>query len=187
VILNVLGSGRPRFLLSHLQYRVLAPAPVIQEVHREPDIAIEADSSLLNLIEEGVVTVIRSDETTDALATDLAGAPSPDDLDDGEAYAIAHAVTLGAAIGIDERKGRRILLERWPNMMCFFTLDLFENACDAAGLAAVDRAEIVFSALCYTRMRVPKSRRAGVVRLLGADRPRTCSSLGPISDWPNSS
>ena len=182
VILNLLGTGRPQFLLAHFPLRALAPMSVIEEIKREPDVPVNKDAGLIDLINCGLVTVLNSNSEADDLALALAGGPSPDDLDDGEAYAIAYAVTLGAAIAIDERKGRRIISQQWPDLTCMFTLDVIEKAIASARLTDGDRSAIIFSALRHSRMRVPANRRADIIRLIGKDRARTCTSLGSVAD-----
>jgi predicted nucleic acid-binding protein len=182
VIFNLLGSGRPKLLLRHIPYRVMAPRQVIVEIKREPDIQIDRDAELIDLIKDGLITVSEAIGEADALALALAGAPSPNDLDDGEAYAIAYAVVLGAAIGIDERKGRRIISERWPKLNAHFSLELIESAVCAAQLTADERTTFIFSALRHARMRVPAGRRADMIALIGKKRARMCSSLGYVPD-----
>jgi predicted nucleic acid-binding protein len=182
VILNLLGSGRPKLLLSHFPLRALAPVPVIEEIKREPDVPVEKDAGLIDLINCGLITVLDSNNEADELALALAGASSPDDLDDGESYAIAHAVVLRATLAIDERKGRRIISQQWPNLSCMFTLDVIEKAVGSASLTDRDRSTIIFSALRHSRMRVPADRRAHIIKLIGKERARTCTSLGSVPD-----
>jgi predicted nucleic acid-binding protein len=180
VILNLLGSGRARFLLGHTPYKVGAPHQVIQEIRREPEIHIEKDASFFDIIESGLLTVVESNFDVERIALALVGAPSPNDLDDGEAYAIAHAVFLNATIGIDERKGRRVISEQWPNLSCLFTVDIIETAVRRGRLTDEEWAEIVFSALHHSRMRVPSDRKADIIKLIGRDRARACPSLGYV-------
>jgi predicted nucleic acid-binding protein len=180
VILNLLGSGRPKFLLAHVPYRVATPTQVIQEVRREPEIEVAKDAGLPDMIESGLIRVLEPNDDAERLALALAGAPSPDDLDDGEAYAVAYAVVLNATIGIDERKGRRVISEQWPGLNCLYSVDIIETAARRARLADEDWAEVIFSALRYSRMRVPSVRRGDIVKLIGKDRARMCPSLGYV-------
>jgi predicted nucleic acid-binding protein len=183
VILNLLGSGRPHFLLSYFPLRALAPLSVIQEVTREPDVPVDKDASFLDLIDRGLIAVLDPNNQADELALSLAGGPSPDDLDDGESYAIAYAVTLQSALAIDERKGRRIISQKWPGLSCMFTLEVIEKAIAAAAtLTDGERSAIIFSALRHSRMRVPANRRADIIQLIGKDLARTCTSLGSVPD-----
>jgi hypothetical protein len=85
VLLNLLGSCRPRFLLKHVPYEVIAPAAVIREVKHEPNIEAETDASLSELIEVKLLKIIEPNSRVESIALSLAGSPSPDDLDDGEA------------------------------------------------------------------------------------------------------
>jgi predicted nucleic acid-binding protein len=178
VILNFLGTGRSQFLLSNLPDEVFAPKVVIEEITHEAELPTEKDADLKSLIESNLIGSIKENDEAETLALSLAGAPSPDDLDDGEAHAIAYSVVLGANIAIDERKGRRIIRERWPSLSCRFTLDLFEIAAKQARLPTEEYAEIVFCALQHARMPVPKPKRAEIVALIGRSRARLCPSLG---------
>lgn len=182
VIFNLLGTGRAKFLCSHCRYRLLAPSAVVREIKREPEINIVKDADLVTLVDCGLIKLLDSHDGAEEIALALMGCPSPDDLDDGEAYAIAYAVVLEAAIGIDENKGRRIIATRWPALKCFFALEVIESAAAAAELSNRDCSDIVFSAVRHARMRVPKSRRRDVIELIGKERARECVSLGLIPD-----
>jgi hypothetical protein len=83
-------------------------------------------------------------------------------------------------MGIDERKGRRVISEQWPGLNCLYSVDIIETAARRARLADEDWAEVIFSALRYSRMRVPSVRRGDIVKLIGKDRARMCPSLGYV-------
>ena len=178
VLLNLLASGRSRLLLQRISVQVVVPAAVINEVTREPLPADEPTEGLDDLLAVGLLTKVDPSDEEVELALGLAGAPSPDDLDDGEAYAIALAVKLKAAIGVDERKARRIIQTRWPDFSCRFSIELFQAAAD--GMDEAEYADLVYSALRLGRMRIPREYREEVVKLIGIERARLCSSLGAI-------
>jgi predicted nucleic acid-binding protein len=174
VIINILGTGDPGLILGRLPARAHVPRAVFNEVQREG----LNGSSIAGLLEASHVSLLECTPEMIKLALNLAGALAPDDLDDGESYAIACAVVTGAMIAVDDRKARRILKTRWPHIKQHFSLDLIINASGAASAAQGQSSELVFQALKNSRMRVPRDRRAEVVRLIGSDRARECPSLG---------
>src|SRR6266567_414621 len=109
VILNMLGSGRAKLVLENIGHQAFAPLAVLNEIRREPEFPGTKDASLAELFSLGLITPIECTEEEIVLALELAGASAPDDLDDGEAYAIACAVSRKAAIGVDDNKARRVL------------------------------------------------------------------------------
>jgi predicted nucleic acid-binding protein len=177
-ILNLLGTARPKFLLENLSDRVLAPPAVIDEVLHEPTLDIEKDASFSDLLSNVLIETAQITREIESLAILLAGAPTPDNLDDGEAFAIACAVINQAGIVLDERKARRIVHRRRPALICLYTLDLIETAARQADLDQERCAEIIFNALRSARMRIPSDRRREVVQLIGRERASQCPSLG---------
>ena len=180
VILNLLGSGRAKLVLESIGNRAFAPLAVLREIRREPESLAAKDASLAELIDLSLITPIQCTEEEILLALELAGASAPDDLGDGEAYAIACAVNRNALIGVDDNKARRILSDRWPAIAKQFTIELLELACSRGKLDAREYAELVYSALRNARMRVPKEYRRQVINLIGLKRARECPSLGII-------
>jgi hypothetical protein len=112
-----------------------------------------------------------------ALAVELAGAPEPDDLDDGEAATIAYASLERAAVALDDRKAIRVCRARYPAYLAYTTVDILRRGEVLDALGAVPLAEAVFDALQYGRMRVPPEHLTWVVDQVGLDRARACPSL----------
>lgn len=176
VVINLLGTGRPRLILQHLSVKAHVPQAVLQEILREPE--IKTDASIESLIREDVISVPAVTDEIYETALTLIAARHPDDLGDGEAYAIAHTVHASAAIGIDDRKGRRVLNARWPRLRQHLSIDLIAVASKQAGLSTAQHADLVFFALRNTKMRVPNERREEIAKLIGIDRASGCPSLG---------
>ena len=180
MLLNFLSSGRPSVLLRSVSPRVLIPVAVLKEVIKEPIPVIDSDGGLDVLISSGVVIPSEpSDEEID-LAVGLAGAEAPDDLDDGEAFAIALAIRHGGTIGVDDRKARRVIGRRWPELHQQYSIELFKRSARQANLADQEYADLLFSALKVGRMRVPFGFREEIVGIIGPGRARLCPSLGVI-------
>ena len=177
-VLNLIGSGKPRLIILNLApHKVLVPKAVEQEIQNELG---DPTSSLAGLISDRVISIIEANAEITELALELAGAPSPDNLDDGESFAIACAACTGAAIGIDDRKARRITADRWPGLEQKFSFDLLAEAAVNAVLSRAEYADLLYCAMKNTRMRIPKESRAAVIQLVGLERARECLSLGTI-------
>lgn len=177
VVLNLLGSSRPKMILESLPYSILVPSQVLTEIQTEP-VVPNRDADLHSLLASGLLSVAQSSPEIEDLAIQLAGAQSPDDLDDGEAYAIAHAVALNGLLGIDERKGRRIVSARWPHLRCIYSLELLEAAFASANIQDREKVSILYAALTNARMRVPASRKREIAEFLGEELASLCPSLG---------
>jgi hypothetical protein len=95
-------------------------------------------------------------------------------------YAIAQAVAIDAALAIDERKGRRVIAKEFPNLVCIFTIDVIERAAMRANLSNTELGEVIYSALRWSRMRIPSDRRDWIISLIGKERARNCPSLGYV-------
>jgi hypothetical protein len=107
---------------------------------------------------------------------ELTGADPPDDLDDGEAAALAAGETLSLAVAVDEAKGRRVARERLPDVGLLSSAEIFAMPEVTVALGA-QLVEAMFSALVNARMRVLPEHEAWVRGLLGDARVTQCPSL----------
>jgi hypothetical protein len=108
---------------------------------------------------------------------ELTGAPSPNDLDDGEAATLAIAITEPAIAIIDERKATKIANELCPETVLFSSLDIFslqevEDALTPSGIS-----EALFNAIKHARMRVPAEYVGWVHERLELGQLQECSSM----------
>ena len=87
----------------------------------------------------------------------IVGAPAADALGDGEAAAIAMAVSRGWDLVIDDRKARRILRQRFSQVRLYWTVDLLRARRVITALGR-DRADNCFAkAERFGRMHVPRN------------------------------
>lgn len=108
---------------------------------------------------------------------DLAGADAPDDLDDGEAAAIALAQALSAAVAIDEKKGRRIFRERYGDLYLTSSVEIFCDERVVEGLSWEGVTYAIKNALSLGRMRVFDEYDQAVRELIGHEFADRCPSL----------
>jgi predicted nucleic acid-binding protein len=180
-IINLLGTGKARSILSLLPTPALAEQTALREVTRHPISEQDHVAELATLQKAGLL--LRHSMNTAGLqvfraltASDLSGG-----LDDGEAATIAHAITHSdtAVPVIDERKAVRIFAARWGSRATVGTLDLLTHSRVVAGMTQADLQEAVYSALLHARMRIPSGCRDWVIELIGPDRANRCPSLSP--------
>ncbi len=129
------------------------------------------------LIDDGVIARVMLDPPQTSLWVDLAGAPEPDDLDDGEAATLAFAALAQTAIALDETKARRICAARFPDCAMISTIDVFRRQEVVTALAPDRLTDALLDALMYGRMRVPRDHIPWVVDRIGLDAALRCSSL----------
>jgi hypothetical protein len=176
VILNLLGSGRADRILGVLRGRRIVVAVTSREIIRHP-LAPEATRDPLEpLAAAGLIERRPLPDAALPRFLELTGAAPPDDLDDGEAAALAAGEAFELPVALDEAKGRRVARERLPTLHLLSSGALFADAAVGAALGT-ELEEAVFSALVNARMRVFAEHDAWVRKLLGAERVAQCPSL----------
>ena len=175
VMLNVLGSGHAETILGALRGRRVVVAVTSREVLRHP-LHREALDPLASVVEAGLLEKIELPEIALTRFLELTGATPPDDLDDGEAGAIAAAEALGLAVALDERKGRRVVAARLPHVELISSGSIFADQ-EVGKVLGPRLADAVFSALIHARMRILSEHDVWVRALLGPARVAQCSSL----------
>ncbi len=177
VLINLLGTGITSDILRSLALPTIIEETTLGEVLRDPRDGKSAD----NIISELVATHTLLREVMDArgleLFLDLVGADPPDDLSDGEAATIAHALIRNAAAVIDERKATRIARIRFPHLTICSTLDIFSSSRVIRALGIESLSTALFDATKYARMRVPGHFHDWVREVLGPERLTECPSL----------
>jgi hypothetical protein len=91
------------------------------------------------------------------LFLEIVGAPAADALGDGEAAAIAIAVSRGLDLVIDDKKARRILRERFSQVRIYWTVDLLRARQVVNALGRYRADDCFAKAERFGRMHVPRS------------------------------
>lgn len=175
VILNLLGSGRADRILGALRGRRVVLAVTSREILRHPLAPDATCDPLQPLVAAGLVEQPRLPDHALRRFLELTGADPPDDLDDGEAAALAAGEAFELAVALDEAKGRRVARARLPSVPLLSSGALFADPDVGAALGS-ELADAIFSALVHARMRVLPEQDAWVRRLLGT-RAAQCPSL----------
>lgn len=178
VLINFLGSGAAERLLKALPGPALVADRAFQEVLRDPSGRIFPADIRQTLAETGLVEVRSLDDAQAQLYLELASAPNPDRLDDGEAATVALALGCGATPVLDETKARRVYRSRFPSQPLESTVGLFQRLNDGARLPPNELRSALHQALLHARMHVAPEHREWVIRVLGPELARQCPSLG---------
>lgn len=158
VWLNLLATEAMEAILEALAVPCHAPEQVIAEISRHPvtGAVFAPDGHPLRGM-SSLVSIVSLRGAELGLFLGIVGASAGDALGDGEAAAIAVAVSRGLDLVIDDRKARRVLRERFGHVRTYWTVDLL-RARPVASAFGRDRTEEHFAkARRFGRMHVPRS------------------------------
>lgn len=176
VVLNLLSSGHAERIITAMAGRCIVVAVTSREVLRHPLTPNAKGDPLQALIAAKIIERVQLADAALPRFMELTGASPPDDLDDGEAAALAMGELLGLQVALDETKGRRIAGSHLPGVRLLSSCAILSS--DAVATALGEQlAESVFSALLHARMRVLTEHDEWVRELLGPERAAKCPSL----------
>ena len=98
-------------------------------------------------------------------------------LGDGEASIIAHAIEIGGAAIIDDKKAEKICQEKFPQIPVITTFDLLTHGAVKKALGEEQHKKAIYNALHIARMRIPIKKQEHVVELIGENLATDCPSL----------
>ena len=157
VWINLLATEAVEAILDALAVPCHAPEQVIAEIKRDPvtGVTFPADRHPLHHMSSGI-SILSLEGTELDLFLEIVGAPAGDALGDGEAAAIAVAVSRRLDLVIDDRKARRIVRERFGEVRTYWTVDVLRADRVITALGR-DRADEYFAkARRFGRMHVPR-------------------------------
>jgi predicted nucleic acid-binding protein len=157
VWINLLATDAIDAILAALAVPCHAPQQVLMEVNRHPvtGAAFTTDRHPLASL-NGVSIVALAGAELD-LFVDIVGAPMGEGLGDGEAAAIAVAVSRNLDLVIDDRKARRIVRERFGQVQTHWTIDILRAQSVVSAVGASLAEEYFARAKRFGRMHVPRS------------------------------
>ncbi len=158
VWINLLATGAVEAILDALAVPCHAPDQVISEIRRHPvtGVIFPPDRHPLRQISSGVSILSLEGAELD-LFLRIVAAPVGDALGDGEAAAIAVAVSRGLDLVIDDRKARRILRERFGQVRTYWTVDVLQAQRVVIALGRHRADECFAKARRFGRMHIPRS------------------------------
>ena len=158
VVINLLATEAMEPILVALAVPCHAPEQVVTEIKRHPitGAICTGNRHPLRQMTSPVSIVSLAREELD-LFLDIVGRPAVDALGDGEAAAIAVAVTRGLDLVIDDRKARRILRQQFSQVQTYWTVDLLRAQEVLAALGRRQAEDCFTKALRFGRMHVPRT------------------------------
>src|SRR5262245_412519 len=125
VAINVLGTSRGIDLLKAVPTGCVMEERAAKEVLRHPRGISLPKWPLEELLAAGVLEVVSMDPSADyPIFVRLAGASSPDGLDDGEAASVTWSSQHDGVLVVDESKARRICKRDFPKLELRSSIDL---------------------------------------------------------------
>jgi len=177
VMINLIASGRAYDILKALKITIIMEEITAREVGCNPRNNQNAQEDIQQLINAKILTIEKMDEAAFEIFYGLVGAPSPNDLDDGEAATLAQAWITNSIAAIDEKKGNKIANLQYPSLPRCNSLDIFAFPNTAVVLGDEGLTIAVYEALRYGRMRVPQEFDPWVRVLIGPEHASNCLSL----------
>lgn len=165
-VINLIASDRIADVRKALGRPMVVEEAVFREVTRDPRDGSDGAPLMRRLSGQGVLKLASLDEAQTDTFFSLVGAPTPDDLGDGEAATIALAASNGGVV-IDERKARRIIARDFPSISVFCSFDLLASNDVIAAFGIEGVRTSVKNALRIGRMRVLPEWRSFVQNLQG--------------------
>ena len=157
VWINLIATDVIEAILGALAVQCYAPEQVIAEIRRHPVTGIIFALDKHPLREPSLAVQIVSLQSAELdLFLEIVGAPAADALGDGEAAAIAMAVSRGLDLVIDDRKARRILRERFNQVRIYWTVDLLRARQVVNALGRSLAHDCFAKAERFGRMHVPR-------------------------------
>jgi hypothetical protein len=157
VLINLLATEAMEAILGALAVPCHVPEQVVTGVMRDPvtGTILPADRHPLRK-RSSQIFILSLEGVELELFLGIVGAPAGDALGDGEATAIASAVSRGLDLAIDDRKARRVLRQRFNRAPTYWTVDLLRSFPVVAALGRHRVDDLFTKAQRFGRMHVPR-------------------------------
>lgn len=177
--INLNATGCSALIFGALPFEIILTDVVLGELQEDARSDRHDGELIKELVAAGLCRIANIDEADELLFGELVIGSGTDTLEDGEASTIAHSVNQNAVAILDERKARRICVERYPSLRIASTVDLLCYGSVVHALGESSLADAVFASLQKARMRVLPNHWDWVVNLIGPERAKMCLSLPP--------
>lgn len=157
VWINLLATEQPWTIIHALGMQCLTPEDVLREVKRDPITRQTYSFDKHPFRRQPNVEIVELSAEELDLFVELVARDSVEALGDGEAAAIAVARMRQCAVALDDRKARRIVQSRYPEMRILMTVDILLHRGVRARLGEEASESAFAKAIKFGRMYVPKS------------------------------
>lgn len=175
VLINLHASTFGEAILASIPNAIVVPDVVIRELGNESSRSSGEYEFIKDLVSCGIVECIKLDEEGYSIFKKLISGTNS--IDDGEAATIAVAARRDFLPVIDDGKGRTLAKSMIGHMYPAWSLDLFLHPNVQVQLAPGKFVDAIHLALRKGRMRIDATRCEAVVKLIGVERAKHCTSL----------
>ena len=175
--ISITASGHAAPILHAIPNHFAVPDVVVSELESGGRRGHANADQLKELVDSGLVEIVTMGDEATIHFEKLVVGPARSTLDDGEAATIACALERNAIPLIDERKGRHICANRYPDLRLGSTTDVFVHPEVGIALGDSGLTLAVLNALKKSRMRVLDHHLTWVVDLIGTENAASCESL----------
>lgn len=177
VCINVNATGCAEDILRSLPHELLIVDVVAEELSNGIIKGRCDANQTQDLVKAGLIEVVRLGDVGFQHFEQLVSGFAEESIDDGEAATIAYALEAGGVALIDDRKARKICVDRFENLRFATSVDIFAYSGVQTFLGRDELSEAVFNALQIARMSVPEHHLDWIIDLIGRGRAACCSSL----------
>ncbi len=177
VWINLVATGSADRILLALSSPIVITDVAFGELDRGRPKGRQAADEVTALVHMGLAQMVSLAAADEVLFLSMVSGTTAETLDDGEAATLACAMRLGASAVIDERKATNLAARRFAMLEVRSTTDLLLGPEVRDALGESDLGEALHDALVGARMRVPDRHAQEIIRLVGTDRARRCTSL----------
>lgn len=177
VLISLVPTDRLSDILTALGTPLVVTDQAYKEVYIDPRDRARNPELLAPFAADGLFRRVTLTGAALELFLDLAAAPSPDDLNDGECATLAYADRHGLGVVVDETKARNLCRRLFPSVAIHCTVELLRAPEVVQALGYDGLVEALFRAVHLGRTRVPVEHDAWVRERLGPERVAMCRSL----------
>lgn len=177
VVVNLNATGYADRILKAIPMGVLIPVPVVKELNRGTALGYNDATDLYELLEQNCADLMKVPIDAQQEYIALVAGSSVSSLGDGEAATIACALASGAWAAIDERKARRICLDRYEDIKIASTVDILAHPKVIAELGVLELSKALLAALEIANMQVHEEHMDWVISQLDSCKLKNCLSL----------
>ena len=177
VVVNINATGYADRILSAYPGSIFVPKPVVAELERGARLGHQDAVDLHLLFENGIARSLPISKLAQSTFVSLVSGSSVSSLGDGEAATIACAFAAGAWAVIDERKARKICLERYKEVNLASTVDILGCNAVVEAFKPHELGAAIEAALEVGRMQVQAHHLEWVLRYVRPERLERCASL----------
>ena len=181
VIINLVASGIPEQLLSHISNPIYVVDEVLPELGKGSEKGCHDADVLNKLIDDGVVTRVSLNDEGWEHFGNLVSGRAKTSLDDGEAATLAYCAVHKTIPIIDERKANKVCKEQFTYLKPISSAAVFKIAGQGKNIHEVQLSKAVYNALSIGRMFVMHHHLEWIVDTIGPEKAANCNSLSKRS------